>query len=67
MITLENNKHKIIAMNINGYNVLSIYIHGQKVWPEEIINSDILSCFYNGYWIDAYPWTDNTPWINNNK
>lgn len=62
---IRRNNSKIIAMYINGQRVLSVYTQGQLVWPEnEIIdNDDILSCFYNGYWIDEYPWTDDTPWI----
>lgn len=53
----------IISMHINGQRILSVYTQGQKIWPKEIIN-EILSCFYNGYWIDEYPWTDDTPWSN---
>lgn len=68
MIALGNNKHKIDTMKINGHAVLSIYFRGQRIWPEKIIdNKDddeniIISCYYSGYWIDEYPWTDDTPW-----
>lgn len=58
---IKINNGQIIAMYINGQRILSVYTQGQKIWPEEIID-EILSCFYNGYWIDEYPWTDNTPW-----
>lgn len=36
----------------------------EKIWPEEGSSpiDTILSCYYNGYWIDEYPWTDDTPW-----
>ena len=36
-----------------------------QVWPDKDITpiDIILSCFYNGYWNDQYPWTDDTPWI----
>jgi len=57
-----NNK-KVNAIYINGVKVLSVYANGQLLWPEEIINT-ILSCYYNGYWIDDYPWTDDTPWTD---
>ena len=64
MIRLGNSK--VIAMYINGWKVLSVYTQGQLVWPEqedEIIDK-ILSCFSNGYWIDEYPWTDDTSWTD---
>lgn len=61
MIKLGNNK--IVAMYLNGYNILSVYTQGQKMWPDEIIIK-ILSCYYSGYWIDEYPWTDDTSWID---
>lgn len=54
---------QIVAMYINGQRILSVYTQGQRLWPEKIID-EILSCFYNGYWIDEYPWTDNTPWTD---
>lgn len=59
MIKVQN--RQIIAMYINGQSVLSVYTQGQRVWPEETIK-EILSCYFNGYWIDEYPWTDDTPW-----
>ena len=60
MIKINNNN--IVSMYINGYKIISVYTQGQKVWPEDSQIDKILSCFYNGYWIDEYPWTDNTPW-----
>lgn len=48
---------KIVAMYINGQRILSVYTQGQQIWPEELP-----SCFSNGYWIDEYPWADNTSW-----
>lgn len=65
MLKQENNK--IAAMYINGYNVLSIYMRGRLVWAPEVPGDDgetILSCYFDGYWIDEYPWTDDTPWKN---
>lgn len=44
--------------------IIAVYTHGQKVWPEDIIPDIILSCYYNGYWIDEYPWSDDTPWTD---
>lgn len=42
--------------------ILAVYTHGNKVWPAL---DEILSCYFNGYWIDEYPWTDDTPWTDN--
>lgn len=46
--------------------VIAVYTHGQLIWPikTEPIIDVILSCYYNGYWIDEYPWTDDTPWTD---
>ena len=54
---------KIVAMYINGQDILSVYTQEQQIWPEEVIN-EILSCFSNGYWIDEYPWVDEQSWTN---
>ena len=53
----------IVAMYINGQDILSVYTQEQQIWPEEVIN-EILSCFSNGYWIDEYPWVDEQSWTN---
>ena len=62
MIRINNNK--IVAMYLNGQDILAVYTQGQLVWPEEQIIKTVLSCYYNGYWIDEYPWTDDTPWTD---
>ena len=59
MIALQGKNVK--AMCVGRSNILAAYMHGHLIWPEEIINN-ILSCYYNGYWIDDYPWTEDTPW-----
>jgi hypothetical protein len=56
----------------NGKGVSKIYYHNipiirvyagdHFVWPMLDVIDEILSCYYNGYWIDEYPWTDDTPW-----
>ena len=63
---LRNATNNILSMHINGYNVLSIYMRGRLVWAPESENPDetILSCYFNGYWIDEYPWTDDTSWTD---
>lgn len=63
------NNRGIESILYNNRPILAVYVNGQKVWPEEIIPIDpiideILSCYYNGYWIDEYPWTDDTPWTD---
>ena len=58
---IQTYRGPVIAMYVNGQRILSAYTQGQKIWPDEIIN-EILSCYYSGYWIDEYPWTDDTPW-----
>lgn len=52
------------AIYVNGRSIKSVYIKDRLVWPEAL--DIILSCFYNGYWIDEYPWTDDTPWVDLN-
>ena len=49
-----------------GIPVLQIYARGQLVWPikDDPIIDVIISCYYNGYWIDEHPWTDDTPWTD---
>lgn len=50
----------------SGLPIVAVYTCGQLVWPVDIepIIDVILSCYYNGYWIDEYPWTDDTPWTD---
>lgn len=55
----------ISSIYIKGRAIQTIYYKGKIVWikkSEENIDDEILSCYYNGYWIDEYPWTDDTPW-----
>ena len=44
--------------------IIAVYTLGRCVWPNTSGSEEILSCYYNGYWIDAYPWTDDTPWTD---
>lgn len=53
---------KVKRIYAQGRRVISVYIRGRLIWPELIDN--LLSCFYNGYWIDEYPWTDDLPWTD---
>lgn len=71
---------KIGELSIRGIPIIEVYYKREsrkieKVWPEDPQEDDspiipipivdeILSCYYNGYWIDKYPWTDDTPWTD---
>lgn len=56
----------VVAIYTRQLPVIAVYLRGQKLWPKDItpIINKILSCYYNGYWIDEYPWTDDTPWTD---
>ena len=59
----------VVAIYKGQLPIIAVYGRGQKIWPIPVIIpddpvDDILSCFYNGYWIDEYPWTDETPWTD---
>lgn len=58
MIKINNKDPNIY---INGVQAIKVYLNGQLIWPNETI---ILSCYHNGYWIDEYPWTDDTIWTD---
>lgn len=65
---IYNNGRGVDSIYYQGRPIALVYAFGRKIWPREkeitpIIDT-ILSCFYNGYWIDEYPWTDDTPWTD---
>ena len=47
---------------IGKNSIGAIYKNGIQIWPIAHKAAMILSCYYNGYWIDEYPWTDETAW-----
>lgn len=71
---IKHMTEEIASMHINGLEILSVYMRGRLIWPikpkdeegEDNTPDDdiILSCYFNGYWIDEYPWTDDTPWTD---
>ena len=63
---LNVNNSEVDSIYINAEPLIAIYCNDEKIWPEDIIPviDIILSCYYNGYWIDDYPWTDDTPWTD---
>ena len=65
MNILKNNT-PIIGMYIQNIPIVKVYQGRQLQWEitQEEPTTEILSCYYNGYWIDEYPWTDDTPWTD---
>lgn len=70
---IKHLKKNVDSMCVNGLNILAVYMRGRLIWlpkdnsnphEEDPIDDIILSCYYNGYWIDEYPWTDDTPWTD---
>lgn len=73
---IKHMTEEIASMHINGLEILSVYMRGRLIWPikpkdegdtpggDDTPDDIILSCYYNGYWIDEYPWTDETPWTD---
>lgn len=64
---MKINNGDVLDIRYSGIPVLAVYINGQLVWPEEKPEPGpivILSCYNNGYWIDEYVWTDDTPWVD---
>jgi hypothetical protein len=59
---IKINGKSVIGIYKQAIPVIAVYTRGQLVWPD--IDDIILSCYYNGYWIDEYPWTDDTPWTD---
>jgi len=56
------NNHDITGVYSGHKDIIKVYSGLYLVWSKEITTDTVLSCYYNGYWIDEYPWTDNTPW-----
>ena len=49
----------------NGQRIIIlVYNKGRLIWSRGGGNENIQSCFYNGYWVDTYSWTDSTPWTD---
>lgn len=68
-MAIKKNGYDVTKIYWRGFEVLSIYTRGYMIWPEkkeipEEEATEVLSCFYNGYWMDEYPWTDDTPWTD---
>lgn len=55
-----NNKD-ISGVYSESKEITAVYSGLKLVWQKF---NTVLSCYYNGYWIDEYPWTDDTPWVD---
>jgi len=58
------NNRPIGSIYKNGRAIKAVYHIGRLVWSKQPVIDIILSCYYNGYWMDEYPWTDDTPWTD---
>ena len=58
------NNRRINRIYYNNTPIRRVYVGNYFVWPTSAIIDGILSCYYNGYWIDEYPWTDDTHWVD---
>lgn len=65
------NNHEITGVYSGSKDIVAVYKGLKLVWskvqqggPEEPTVPTILSCYYSGYWIDEYPWTEDTPWTD---
>ncbi len=61
---LRNTKYNLNRIYFGKNQIGEIYFQGEKIWPIGTWGDMILSCFFNGYWIDEYPWTDETSWTD---
>lgn len=58
------NDHNIIGVYSGDRDIVAVYSGLYLVWEKIKEITEVLSCYYNGYWIDDYPWTDDTPWTD---
>lgn len=58
------NNHEITGVYSGSIDIVAVYNGLKLVWSKITPSAEILSCYYNGYWIDMYPWTDDTPWTD---
>ena len=59
MIKLNNKD--VIDIHLGTRGVISVYLGTKLVWNKQ---TETLSCFSNGYWIDEYPWVDDEIWTD---
>jgi len=61
-VNIKGNKYNLNKVRYGKQSIAAIYKNGVMIWPIGKEGDMILSCYYNGYWIDEYPWTDETSW-----
>ena len=72
---IYHNGNKVGELFLGKIPIIEVYYKRkfnaiEKIWdnknssPIMPIIDEILSCYYNRYWIDEYPWTDDTPWAD---
>ena len=59
---IKGTKYNLNRIYNGKDSIAAIYKNGVMLCPRGQQGEMILSCYYNGYWIDEYPWTDETPW-----
>lgn len=65
---------QIMGVRLCDTPITKIYLADKVVWvvkqntsdenPDGPVIPNLLSCYHNGYWIDQYPWTDDTTWTD---
>ena len=55
------NGHDIVGVYSESKDIVKVYSGLKLVWSKII---EILSCYGNGYWIDEYPWIDDSLWTD---
>ena len=58
-----NTRRSIDSIKNSQRIIILVYNQGRLIWSLGG-TENIQSCFYNGYWVDTYPWTDSTAWID---
>lgn len=58
---IANRKRLIGSIYHQGRAIKLILNKNRELWEE---STGTLSCYANGYWIDEYPWTDDTSWTD---
>ena len=62
-MAIYKNNRLIGSVYHNNRPIKSIFKGYRQIWSNVKKSvKKILSCFFNGYWMDEYPWTDNTSW-----
>lgn len=61
--------HQVLSILLGVIPVTAVYLEDTKIWPfssvpEPSAIEEIMSCYALGCWVDEYPWTDSTPWID---